>query len=284
MRKRSRDKKHPTSDPRWGLVEGGFKHPYIDPEAVDSALLKQAVDLLRPTSPADRETAQDAILAAAEDYLFHVENHKNAPRPSDVKARLLELHELALRLHRLVHNLDSLTLSKLEDAGLFDHPLVRRMQGHDAPSEHQCLSERKGSVLLSLLKAIGKASEIALASIEQDEGGSSRPFGVSAEDELAGLCLDIFEKARPGEATSAENGDFSIFVAYVSEIATGKQTSVIKPVKRACRNWKAFQKQIAQQFPSGLPDDRFIFRSGADWSIVQIGAPVSFDKIRTPPR
>lgn len=281
MRKRSRDKKHPASDPRWGLVKGGFKFPDFDPKAVDPDLLEHAVDLLPPTAHTDRKTAENVILAAAEEYLSYVENYKNAPRPSDIKARLTDLRELANGLYRAVHNLDYLTLSKLEDAGLFDHPLVRRMQGL---GEFQRLSERKGSVLLNLLEAIGKASEIALASIEQDEGGSSQPLGVSAEDELAGLCLDIFEKARPGEATSAENGDFSIFVAYVSEIATGKPTSVIKPVKRACRNWKAFQKQIAQQFPSGLPDDRFIFRSGADWSIAQIGPPMPLHKIRTPPR
>ena len=91
-----------------------------------------------------------------------------------------------------------------------------------------------------------------------------------AEHELAGFCLDIFEHYRPGEVTAVENGPFVTFVDSVYGVATGKKAKFVRPIERACRNWKAFHKRKVQDFPEGLPDDRMIWRHGDQWDIAVI--------------
>lgn len=186
---------------------------------------------------AKREEAEDRILAAA-NFFSHL---KKPPRPSDVAATLTNLRNSAERLRKAIDNLDYATLSALETEGLFDHPLIRRMEEHTEPRlEFERLNRfPESSVLLTLLAAIEDAANRGLASMEDanevDPGGPPQKAGESAMDELAGHCLEIFDHYHPGEATGGVGSNLSIFVETVYEIATGEQASIVRPIKRACR-------------------------------------------------
>ena len=228
---------------------------------------------LDPTNLVDREETENVILNAADDFLFWQAFLEKPPRLSDVKASLDILRIFAGRLHKSLHDLDYISLTALEDTGLFKHPLLlRRLGASDPGSEFERLVRGQGSILVTLLQALEEAADNALNSAEEaDRGGTTRAFDMAAEDELAGYCIEIFERYRPGEVTESEDGDFTTFFDYVYWIATGEEFKIVRPIKRACRNWKTLQRRKHQEFPEGLPDDRMIVRHGAQWSIAKTG-------------
>ena len=224
----SKNKKYSPPPRRWGLPP---ERPSVE---VNDDILDAALNLLNPP-PEVRKSAGEEVTGAAKWYLFWNYAIDKAPRPTAVAARLAELSEAANKLHKQIHDLDLFSLHRL--APLFENPIILRMLDTQT-GELRRLEQDQESVLLALTKAIEQAADKALDTIETGQGGNGA--GYSAKDELAGYCLDIFNSYRPGEYSYARNGDFSTFVNFVYELATGKECHIVRPVERACENWKAF--------------------------------------------
>ena len=159
------------------------------------------------------------ILGAAAPYALH-----DGEAPLSVSRMRKQLVKLNRETTSLLKTLDALHNQTVAALKVRIHPPQR--------------ANRFFSDLRDLLPELSSATQTLLSDLpdkaEKKEGTELWPD--SLKSQLVWDCFEIFEKYRPGEASTTTGGDFRDFVSRVFEITTGKRDADLeRPVKEVLR-------------------------------------------------
>jgi len=217
---------------RWGLPGG---HPPVDHPPLDQILLADAIAYLGKKALADKSSV-DGKIGFIGTLHRELRGWDERPiRPADISKNLNYVKESAKEFRSLIAALDYFSLRELHEQGAFRHPSLIAPITDDQSSgdEYEAIREERDSRLLSMLDTIVEASERALDKPHDDLGGwiNQPMLGGSANEELVAGCYKLFEKYRPGEATTTAGGDFRTFVSILHELSTGEKNDLERQVK-----------------------------------------------------
>ena len=196
------------------------------PELVDRArdLSDEIVELLGPQAQAKPEGATIDALFVATQYLELSQRYTNAPSRKKLHEQLEFLRCSAIKIADLLKDSNPYLLAALSLHGFSQDDVMPLIWGQPSPLlnsiQHLCVTAQAAKLNLSLT---GPSS---------GQKASTMP----PKRSLALRCIEIFERYRPGEASTTTGGHFRTFVSRVYEIATGEQDADLeKAVKEAVK-------------------------------------------------
>ena len=222
---------------RWGLSGGHLNKEY---SALDKEWLDLVLEDLGETARENQAIIENRISFIVGLHRVNKELEISPPRPKNVKWNIGCVMESAKTLRIQIAALDYVSLRYLRQHGAFKHPSLSAPLAPDKRDwdEFSAICSGEGSRLLSLLDAVGAASEQALKVLPSSS--DKKPMlGVSANDELVAWCYSLFEEYRSGKAKTTQGGDFRTFVSHVYGLSTGKEADLERPIK-------AYLKQMKQ--------------------------------------
>lgn len=197
--------------------------------------LKKIADVLRietpwPACPLLSQEIRQQLVEATHKYLISKKIIDDAPRPSEVKAALEEVHKRAKALTDCLQQLDSISRDKLMLAGIIPYDSDRATEDDGlAKGSQRELDEaiktgravsKPGIMPTEILDAIdrcqsdaaliNKVAKRALHQLEPDTGGPP-PSRRALRSYVCDL-MDIFEKATRSKPTTTFDGRFHNFV------------------------------------------------------------------------
>lgn len=195
----------------------------LPPESLDPKLKRRAeelldviLDVLGPQAKAKPDGVRFSVILTASLYQPLLEHYAKAPSRKKLRQRLEALRNSASGAAAVLESRDPYLLAALHMHGL--------------PED-----EVAGCSRLDILKRLCLVAYVAVLNLPlEGPVGGQKVSATPPKRALAFRCLEVFERYRPGKASSTEGGDFRAFVGYVYEIATGEQDADLeKPVKEA---------------------------------------------------
>jgi hypothetical protein len=181
--------------------------------------MAEIMKLLGTQAEADPCAVMGDVLLAATLYLDLSSQYVDAPTRK-------KLHE-GLKLLRKSAG----TVAGMLERG--EPYLLAALNMHGVPQEQLKSESQTLNILWGLsISAHGALSNLQLTGPASGQKAATWP----PKRALAFQCLEIFDRYRPGEASSTEGGPFRTFVSYVYEIATGERTADLEsPVKEVLK-------------------------------------------------
>jgi hypothetical protein len=180
--------------------------------------LPRALELLKPRTLPDRLEGGAAILRVAEDFVRWRALAASSPSAA---AACKELDELARWADEGLGRLDSLGPWLLTTGAL---------PARDLGSKRQDLETLRDDAKRWAQRVGGKP-------------GQSPLWPAPPKRELVVECLNLFERCRPGEAST--RGDFARFVAELYQLAAGEIADLERPIKDVMAEWGPLHTEIA---------------------------------------
>ena len=170
---------------------------------------------------------------------------------ADLLARLTRVKESAPQIKEVRNDLRKIAGRLSQAADLFeglDHPAFRALVnvGMD-PDYLKALSEGAHSFPVSFMRRLSSLADDANKELASHGAGA---WPLATKREFIVECLTVFDRYRPGEASSkarAVGGDFHEFVALVFTVATGEQASDFESsIKRVVLEWAPRRNAIEE--------------------------------------
>jgi len=177
---------------------------------------KNIIELLGPKAKKGSRTVMGDVLLAATQYLELSKHYDEAPTRNKLRKKLELLRDNAG------------TVAGMLESG--EPHLLAALTMHGAPQDE--IEAR--SQTLNVLWNLCVSAHAAIFNLELDGPASGQKAATwPPKRALAYHCYEIFNRYRPGEASSTAGGNFQEFVGYVYEVARGQGDADLEtPIKQ----------------------------------------------------
>lgn len=190
-------------------------------------LLPRLVEILGDGAKSDRDEAEAAVLYCASGYARDLELFDTAPTSATVR---LELDRMLAWMKEGEALLDSMS------------PLFETL-GAVNPADRQALER--------ILKELRNAVEWLDEGIVERWPSSNQKLWIFPKREFVIAALDLFDRYRPGEASTHQGGpsasNFASFVSLLHQLTTGEPAvSLDKPIRDVVLAWNRRREEISK--------------------------------------
>lgn len=188
--------------------------------------LPEIFELLKCHEEIDKSAIEEASLGIATS--FAVLQGADKIRLKQVRDDLREIKVRALDLAEHLRSVNYVT------ASFFN---LRRFWQNVLPKQYRINWSLAGPQnFAKILDDMAQTSDQILSQLPQKGPGDSAEFYPLAKQQFVTDCLHyLFDRYRPGEATTTVDSDFQNMVSIVYEIATGKEIDLEWPIKQVIK-------------------------------------------------
>jgi hypothetical protein len=185
-------------------------------------IIPRAMQHLGEAAAADRDDAESTILHCAREYARNVELSSAAPSSAAV---LDELERWGAWSREGGSLLAALA------------PLFETLGALDAAQRERWLDS---------VREMAEAAESLSAGVYERWPDPAQPLWIAPKRELVVAALDLFERYRPGVASSNETGDFAAFVSLIHQLATGEAAAPLdRSIREVVPGWRRRREEIS---------------------------------------
>jgi hypothetical protein len=187
-------------------------------------LMGNILETLGPDARRDAEAIRVTVIIAAAAYHQVARLYEAAPTRKKLRENLTALRDALGGAAAILEGADPYVLAALCLFGFPDREAIALKRGDNSP-------------LCNFLAALRDMADAALKVLPLTGAASGQKAWTNAPKRALVLrCMEVFERYRPGEATSTTGGPFQEFVSYVYEVGTGEAIADLEtPVKAARR-------------------------------------------------